>query len=227
MTPAGTVALLAGRSASRTRRLRATGMALAAGLLVLLVPLSCMIGTVDVDPATSWRAITAFDPDDSQQLLVRELRVPRTVLALVVAAALGVAGLVMQALTRNPLADPGVLGVNAGAAAATAVAISLFGITDATGYMWFSLLGALLAGAAVWLLGGVRSGTDPVRLVLAGVALTVVLLGATGVLILNSPEEVFSRFRAWLAGSVAGRASDALVPAGALKFFLVIRRRKK
>lgn len=185
-------------------------------LLAALVPASVMAGTVGVDPGTAWRAITAFDPANTQHLLVVELRIPRTVLAIAVAIALGMAGLIMQALTRNPLADPGVLGVNAGAAAATAAAITLLGIVDAAGYMWFSLAGALLAGIAVALLGGVRSGADPVRLVLAGAAITIVLTGVTAILIVNSPEEVYSRFRAWAAGSVAGRSSDALLPAGLL-----------
>ncbi|MGC5412534.1 iron chelate uptake ABC transporter family permease subunit, partial [Streptomyces sp. DT225] len=101
---------------------------------------------------------------------------PRTVLGLLVGAALGLAGAVMQALTRNPLAEPGILGVNAGASAAVVSAISFFGVTSLTGYVWFAFAGAALVSLAVYFLGGSRSST-PVRLALAGTAVTAALYG--------------------------------------------------
>ena len=109
------------------------------------------VGTRDLSLSTTWDAITAFDPSNSDHLLVRHHRIPRTLLAVLVAGALGMAGLIMQALTRNPLADPGVLGINAGAAVAVAAAITLFGVTTVSGQMWFGLTGAGLAGLlALW-----------------------------------------------------------------------------
>ena len=101
------------------------------GLLFLLLSCACLsvfIGTRFVAPSVTWQAITAFDPSSSEHLLVHYLRIPRTLLAMVVGGALGVAGAMMQALTRNPLADPGILGVNAGATVAIVSAIALFGM---------------------------------------------------------------------------------------------------
>ncbi len=97
-------------------------------------------------------------------------------LAIAVGIALGVAGALMQGHTRNPLADPGLLGVEAGAAFAVVLGIYVFGVTDLTGYAWFSLVGAGLAAAAVFAIGSTRGGPDPVSLVLAGTAVSALLL---------------------------------------------------
>jgi iron complex transport system permease protein len=136
---------------------------------------------------------------------VRELRVPRTLVGLAVGVALGLAGALMQALTRNPLADPGILGVEAGAAAAIVGAIALFGVTEPSAYIWFSFLGAAVASVVVYLLGSHgRAGATPVRLALAGVAVTAALTAFTNGLILLDPE-AFDEFRHWVVGSLAGR----------------------
>lgn len=185
-------------------------------LLVGLVLVSFVVGEKNVALSDTLDAVLAFDPSNNDHLLVRHLRVPRTLLAVIVGCALGVAGAVMQALTRNPLADPGILGVNAGAAAAIAVAIAFFGSTDVVDYMWFGLLGAAVAGVAVYLLGGLRRGTDPVRVVLAGAALTVVLLALTQVVLVNSDELVFDQFRHWTVGSLQGRGAAVLAPVAAV-----------
>lgn len=185
-------------------------------LLLLCAALSIFIGTRFVAPAVTWQAITAFEPTNSEHLLVHYLRVPRTLLAMVVGSALGVAGAMMQALTRNPLADPGILGVNAGATVAIVSAIALFGITDVFGYMWFGLLGALVAGGAVYVLAGLRRGINPVRVVLAGSALSVVLLALTHIITVNSEQEVFDQFRHWAVGSLQGRGYDVLWPVSLL-----------
>lgn len=171
-----------------------------------------MVGERTVSVRTSLDAVFAFDPGNNEHLLVRHLRVPRTLLGVVVGSALGVAGAIMQALTRNPLADPGLLGVNAGAAVMIAAAISFLGATDVVQYMWFGLLGAGLAGAAVYLLGGLRRGTNPVRVVLAGAAVSVVLLALTQVILVNSDALVFDRFRHWVVGSLQGRDAAVLGP---------------
>ncbi|WP_221931061.1 iron ABC transporter permease [Telmatospirillum sp. J64-1] len=185
-------------------------------LLILISVISIFVGTRSIPPRVTLEALTAFDPASSEHLLVRHLRVPRALLGIVVGCALGVAGAIMQALTRNPLADPGILGVNAGATLAIVVAIAFFGIIDVTGYMWFGLVGAALAGAGVYLLGGIRHGLNPVRLVLAGSALSVVLLALTQIITVNSDEQVFDQFRHWVVGSLQGRGTDVLLPAALL-----------
>ena len=188
-------------------------------LLVGVVLVSFVVGEKNVALSDTLAAVVAFDPGNNDHLLVRHLRVPRTLLAVIVGCALGVAGAVMQALTRNPLADPGILGVNAGAAAAIAAAIAFLGTTDVVDYMWFGLLGAAVAGGAVYLLGGLRRGTDPVRVVLAGAALTVVLQALTQVVLINSEEAVFDQFRHWTVGSLQGRGFAVLGPVAALVGF--------
>lgn len=180
--------------------------------LLLLTLLSLATGLHGLDLAGTRAALFAYDPGNSDHLLVRHLQVPRTLAAILVGAALGVAGVLMQALTRNPLADPGLLGVNAGASAAVATVVALFGITEIGGQMLAGLLGAGLAGLAVLLLGGLRQGHDPVRLVIAGTALSAVLLALTQIITVNSDTPVFEQFRHWAVGSLQGRGYDVLPP---------------
>ncbi len=183
-------------------------------LIVVLVPVSIVLGDAAVGFQQVWDAYFHFDPQVTAQLLVRNVRVPRTIIALIVGAGLGASGVVIQALTRNPLAEPGLLGVNAGATFAVACGVAFFGFHALTAGLVFGFVGAGLAGAAVYLLGGVRQGAGPVRLVLAGSALSVVLLAATRMIIINSDEEVFDRFRSWTVGSLEGRGPDLLLPTG-------------
>lgn len=130
-------------------------------------------------------------------VIVRDVRVPRTLLGLIAGAALGLSGAVMQALIRNPLAEPGLLGVNAGAAAAVVSAISFLGVTSLTGYVWFAFAGAAVVSAAVYVLGGSRSAT-PVRLALAGTAATAALYGyLNAVQLLDSAALDRLRFWPW------------------------------
>lgn len=209
--PAGILAV-----ASSARRGRRWGLGLGLGLGVLLLLAlslaSVFAGSRSIPPAVTVEALFAFDPAISDHLLVWNLRLPRALLGIVVGCALGGAGAVMQALTRNPLADPGILGVNAGATLAIVAAIAFFGVVDMIGTMWFGLAGAALAGALVYLLGGVRHGLNPVRLVLAGSALSVVLLALTQIITVNSDDWVFDQFRHWAVGSLQGRGFDVLVP---------------
>lgn len=174
--------------------------------------LSIAVGTRPIPPSVTWDALFAFDPADSDHLLVHHLRLPRTLLAALVGSALGVAGAIMQALTRNPLADPGILGVNAGASAAIAAAIAFLGVSDVTAYMAFGLAGAALAGAAVYMLGNLNKAANQVRVVLAGAALSIVLLSLTQIILVNSDELVFDQFRHWTVGSLQGRGYAVLGP---------------
>ncbi|HEJ5220562.1 TPA: iron chelate uptake ABC transporter family permease subunit, partial [Pseudomonas aeruginosa] len=187
------------------RRLRAWGLLAGALLLALAALASLALGSRPVPLAVTLDALQAVDPHDDRHLVVRELRLPRTLVALLAGAALGVAGALMQALTRNPLAEPGLLGINAGAALAVIVGVALFDLASMGQYLGCAFLGAGLAGIAVFLLGQAReTGTNPVRLVLAGAGLSVMLASLTGIIVLNAPPEVFDRFRHWAAGSLSG-----------------------
>lgn len=185
---------------------------------MLLGLLSCALGTKYISLAGSWAALASFDPGNNDHLLVRELRVPRTLLAVVVGAGLGLAGALMQSMTRNPLAEPGLLGVNAGAAFAVAIAITL-GVVQPAGYMSFAFAGAAAASVIVYLMGSRKqSGNDVVRLVLAGAGLSVMLMASTQILVIGGGTETHERFAAWTTGSLQGRGYDVL-PIAALVVF--------
>jgi len=198
---------------------RGSVIAVVIGLIALAacVVLSLFVGSRDIGPGLVWQALTRPDPTDTAQLVITELRVPRTILAILVGVALGVAGTIMQALTRNPLAEPGILGVNAGAAAAAATGIAVTGgAWGMTGSFLFSFAGAAAASLLVAALGGVFGhGADPVRLTLAGAALAVTLAAYTNALLLNYPT-VFDSFRHWAVGSIQGRGNELVLPALAL-----------
>lgn len=166
--------------------------------------------------------------DTPAAIIVRQLRVPRTLTAIMAGSALGVAGVLMQAITRNPLADPGLLGVNAGASAAVVVAIGFFGIGTASGYIWFALGGAAIAATVVYLVGQSRRRDDPVGMILAGVALGACLSSFVGIVTLLD-EDTFESFRFWVVGSFERRDLDvflSLIPfvtAGLLLAVLLAR----
>lgn len=188
----------------------ATGLILAGLVLLLLVALSLAIGSKSVPLSDVWHAL--FDPTGSpSEDVIRQLRVPRTALAVLVGAALALAGALMQALSRNPLADPGLLGVNAGASLGVVLAIAVFGVTSLGGYVWFSIGGAAIATVAVYALGSVgRAGVSPVRMVLAGAAIAAVAGGFTSAVVLTDLA-VFNGIRSWSVGSLAGRDASVLL----------------
>lgn len=188
-------------------------MGLIAGLVVLLLAVfaSTVLGSRSISLADTVQALWMPDLQSNEHLIIRELRVPRTIIAIMVGLALGVAGAVMQAVTRNPLAEPGLLGINAGAAVAVILGIVAFNLTSVSQYVWFAFAGAGLAGVAVFFLGQERrAGTNPVRLVLAGAGISVVLASVAGILIINAPTSVLDQFRHWSAGSVEGRGYDVI-----------------
>ncbi|SFN41513.1 FecCD family ABC transporter permease [Mycetocola miduiensis] len=183
----------------RTPRLL-VGLGITTLLLVVLILLSLAVGNKYIPLPDVWNAL--FEPGDSYADAVIASRVPRTVLGLLVGAALAVAGGVMQGLTRNPLADPGLFGVNTGAAAAIVTATAL-GVSGATS-VWVALPGAFLAVIVVYLLGSGRGRATPVRLVLAGVVVSSVLAAYIQAVSLSLPK-VFDAYRFWVIGSLAGR----------------------
>jgi iron complex transport system permease protein len=181
------------------------GLPLCVGLLLLALLASVAVGAADVDARSVWRALFAFSPGSTDQLIIRTLRVPRAATAALVGAALGVAGSLMQGLTRNPLADPGILGIETGAALGVVTAVFFFHITSLTLYALFAFGGAVLTAGAVFALGSLgRGGPNPLRITIAGAALTALLSSwTTGILLLN--QRTLEEVRFWLAGSVAGR----------------------
>ncbi|MCZ9336885.1 iron chelate uptake ABC transporter family permease subunit, partial [Streptomyces sp. TRM76130] len=154
------------------RVIRAAGLSVAVAILACVAVTSLAVGAKDLSLGQVWHGLFA-DSGTYGDVVVGE-RLSRTVLGLLAGAALGLSGAVLQALTRNPLADPGLLGINAGASAAVVTAITFLGVTSLSGYVWFAFLGAAAVGALVWFLGGSR-GATPVRLALAGTAISAAL----------------------------------------------------
>ncbi len=202
----------------RSRSLLVTGMVVGLVALLVAVVLSLGVGARTLAPSTVWDSLLNGGDSDAD-LIVRGLRVPRTVAGILVGAALGLAGALMQALTRNPLADPGILGVNAGAACAVVLAIAYAGITQLEQYVWFALIGAAVATVVVYLLGSTgRGGATPVRLVLAGAATTAVLTGVISAVVLTNGI-AFNGYRSWTVGSLQHVNSSVVVQV--LPFLLV------
>jgi iron complex transport system permease protein len=189
----------------RTPRLL-IGLGITTLALLVLVLLSLAVGNKYVSLPEVWSALVA--PGNSYADTVIASRIPRTVLGLLVGAALAVAGGVMQGLTRNPLADPGLFGVNTGAAAAIVTATAL-GVSGATS-VWVALPGAFLAVIVVYLIGSGRGRATPVRLVLAGVVVASVLAAYIQAVSLSLPR-VFDAYRFWVIGSLAGRDPHLIV----------------
>ncbi len=200
----------AGRPAARrpADRRRALGLLALAVALALTAALSLAVGSQSISPGTTWRVLW-HDDGSTAAVIIHRLRLPRTGLGLAVGAALGLAGALTQALTRNALADPGILGVNLGAAAAVVTAIAFLGVHTLPGYVWFAFAGAAVVSVAVFALGGGGRAASPDRLVLAGVSITAVLgAGITGVLVTR--REAFDRYRHWDIGSLADRDAGTL-----------------
>ncbi|SNT54621.1 iron complex transport system permease protein [Asanoa hainanensis] len=175
-------------------------------LLVLVVLASLAVGSNPLSIGRVWHALVAPDGGEAASV-VWDLRVPRTLLGLVVGAALAAAGVLLQALTRNPLAEPRILGISAGASLGVVVAITLFGIGSLTGYVWFGIAGALGAGLLVFgVAARTRDGASPVTLALVGAALDA-SLGAITAGLLSADARTFEEFRFWVVGGLTGRDS--------------------
>ena len=186
------------------RRGSARGLVLLLLALCAMALLSLALGSRPIPLGTVVEVL--FDNDGSEAAtIVHALRVPRTVLAIAVGIALGVAGALMQGHTRNPLADPGLLGIEAGASCAVVIAIYSLHIDDLTGYAWFALAGAGIASVAVFAIGTSRGGPDPVSLVLAGAAVSALLLAITQAIVVRDAETL-DAYRFWVVGSASGRS---------------------
>ncbi|SOC48129.1 iron complex transport system permease protein [Rhizobium subbaraonis] len=173
-------------------------------LLVLAAMIAIALGTVAIPPSTIISAIVSFD-GSRDHILVTSIRVPRVIAALLAGSALAVSGAIMQAVTNNPLASPGLLGINAGAAFAVVSVMTLFGAGVGDIYVWFAFLGAAIAAIVVYALGSCGAfGRSPLGLVLAGAVVATFLTSlTTAVLIFD--QSTLDAVRLWTAGSVTGR----------------------
>jgi iron complex transport system permease protein len=192
-----TVAPLARRGSVRV-------LALLVLALVVVGLLSLALGSRAI-PLSTVVDVLLHDDGSEAATIVHALRIPRTVLAISVGVALGVAGALMQGHTRNPLADPGLLGVEAGASCAVVIAIYSLGVEDLAGYAWFALVGAGIASVAVFAIGSTRRGPDPVSLVLAGAAVSALLLAVTQAVVVRV-SQTLDAYRFWVVGSASGRS---------------------
>jgi len=164
---------------------RALGLLAASAVLAALVVASVAVGDKPITLGTVFEAFLHYDDALDDHLIVRGLRVPRTEVGVLVGVALGISGAVMQGVARNPLADPGILGVNAGAAFLVVLAIYVLGITSLLGYVWLAFAGAAAASVAVYAVGSLgREGASPIKLSLAGAAITAFLGSLTTAVLL-------------------------------------------
>lgn len=213
-----TMAVITTQPTSPTRIIRSRTM-LAIGIAICLVLLggtlvaSIAFGAADIAPVDVWQALVAFDPASTEHLIIRTLRIPRALVAALVGAALALAGALMQGLTRNPLADPGILGIEAGAALSVVAAVYLLRIGSLALYTIFAFIGAALTAIVVYSLGALgRGGPTPLKVTIAGAAVTALLVSlTTGMLIVH--QRTLEEVRFWLAGSVAGRDLNLLAQA--------------
>ncbi|MEM7721109.1 MAG: iron ABC transporter permease [Pseudomonadota bacterium] len=171
---------------------------------LVLAGLGLHLGVRFYAPGQVWAALTQGG-DDTASIIIRDLRVPRMALAIVIGAALGLAGLLMQSVTRNPIAEPGLLGVNAGAAFAVILLITLFPGAPFAMMAGVAALGALVAAALVFGLAySAGGGLSPIQLLLAGVTVGALLIAGMQVLIILN-ETVLEELLFWLSGSFADR----------------------
>ncbi|WP_018133467.1 FecCD family ABC transporter permease [Effusibacillus pohliae] len=170
---------------------------------------SIVFGVMDISWKSAIEAYTQFH-GTNEQIVIREARVPRALIAAAVGASLGIAGALLQAMTKNPLADLSIFGINSGASFFVVVAVSLFSVSSLTQFTWIAFVGAALSGMAVYFLGSIgKDGLSPVKLTLAGAAMTALFSSLThGLLAAN--EKTLEEVLFWLAGSVAGRKLEML-----------------
>jgi len=212
----------------RSRRGLLIGLAALLVLLLVVAVLSIAVGAQTVPLGTVLDVLRGNGSDDTAHQIIAG-RYPRLAGGLLVGVALGLAGAIMQGVTRNPLADPGLLGVNAGASLAVVVAINVFGITAAAGYIWFGFAGATLVAVLVYGVASFgRDGASPVKLTLAGAAIGAALTSITTAVLLTDAT-TFNQYRFWTVGSLSGRRWDLIaqvapfVVAGALAALLTGR----
>lgn len=198
-----------------TPRTKTVGLTLGLVCLVLAVLavafFSITVGARPITLHSVWEALTGFDPQSTDHRIIWDLRLPRTLVGLMVGAALGLSGAVLQGATRNPLADPSILGIHSGAAVFVVLGVSVFGITQLGLYVWLAFLGAGLAMLVVYAVASLgREGATPIKLALAGAAMTAAMQSITSAILLTSPRTL-DEIRFWQVGSLVGRGMDIVV----------------
>ena len=174
---------------------------------------SVAVGTRDASIVDVAASLLERSDTDDLYILIRDERIPRTVAAILVGAAMAVAGAVIQGHTRNPLADPGILGISHGAGFAAVLAVMLFGVQSAPASVAFGMVGAALSAALVFWIGSVGGGRgNPLSLILAGAALTALFVSATTAVVLSNKQSL-NQYRFWSAGTLVDRGYDVVVPA--------------
>jgi iron complex transport system permease protein len=193
----------------KTNFIRFSGLVIGVILLILFMCASVVYGYTQTSWGLAIEAFTNFN-GSNEHLIIQTVRLPRAVIAVVVGASLAIAGALMQALTKNPLASPGVFGINAGAGFFVVIAVSIFGVSSLQAFTWISFLGAAVAAFSVYFVGSFgREGLTPMKLTLAGAAIAALFSSLTqGFLVTN--EAALDQVLFWLAGSVQGRKLEML-----------------
>ncbi|MFD3474355.1 iron ABC transporter permease [Streptomyces sp. NBC_01003] len=205
-------------SAAPAARRRIVWTAAALVALVLAVLFSLAVGARAIAPSAVLDALVHGGHSDDAEV-IRGLRLPRTLVGLMVGAALALAGTVLQGITRNPIADPGILGISQGASVGVVLAIAFAGIHTLTGYVWFAFAGAALASVAVYAIASSgRGGATPVKLALGGAAINALLVSVTTA-VLTTKASAMDEFRFWQVGSLSGRDAHIV---GQIWPFLVV-----
>ncbi|WP_327116039.1 iron ABC transporter permease [Streptomyces sp. NBC_01341] len=186
---------------------RALAIAVAVLALLLSVLLSLAVGARTIAPSAVVDALLHGGHTEAADV-IRQLRLPRTLIGLMVGAALALAGTVLQGITRNPIADPGILGISQGASVAVVLAIAYAGVHTLTGYVWFAFAGAAVASVAVYAIASRgRGGATPVKLALGGAAINALLVSVT-MAVLTTKASALEEFRFWQVGSISGREAE-------------------
>ncbi len=179
-------------------------------LLVISVFLSLTLGAKNIALFEVINALTDKSDLSVEALIVRE-RIPRTLFAIIAGGALSVSGALMQSVTRNPIADPSILGVNMGASLFVVCGIAFFGISTYSQYIWFALFGAGLTSAFVYVIANIGySGMTPIKLALAGACTGTILSSLVSAIILPR-QDVMDTFRFWQVGSLSGATMEGIV----------------
>ncbi|MEM0979164.1 MAG: iron ABC transporter permease [Cyanobacteria bacterium P01_H01_bin.58] len=193
---------------SRTPSILLLGLGIGLILLAVCFMFSIALGAADVTLTEVWRALFEFDASSTNHLIIRTVRLPRSLIALLVGAALAIAGAIMQGLTSNPLASPNILGVSTGAALAVVLSTFVLGINSLQIYAWFALAGGAITAGLVYLFAALGpGGVTPLNLTLAGTVFsTLISTLMTSILLLS--QQTLEQVRFWLAGSLAGGDMD-------------------
>ncbi|MBM7663177.1 iron complex transport system permease protein [Bacillus mesophilus] len=192
--------------------LKTIGLVISVIIFFISFLLSIALGKTPIPFQLVYDAIFNYDESITEHVIITTSRMSRAVIACVIGASLAIAGALMQALTRNPLAAPDIFGINAGALFFVVFSATFLSVESLVSYMWIAFLGAAVAGALVYFLGSLgRDGLSPIKIVLAGAAITALFVSFTqGLLVID--EQGIQSVLFWLAGSVAGRSMDMLLP---------------